>query len=1195
MACSFRNVLLVRVLLTIVMLAALTGLAWPQGGTGELIGLVTDPTGAVVVGAQVSLSNTATGQKWGQPTTSAGTYRFTDLPVVGSYVLQITAKGFKTYKLGNIIVSVGTVVAHDVKLEVGAGGETVTVEAGAQLVQTTESSLSGLVDRRVWEQMPLETRSQNEFINLLPGVEPGGIAQLGTDRGAAVNGARSGTGNFLVEGFDNNDQGLGGGGSSVGPGGANTTIDPDAIQEYRVIEHIAPAEYGKAGGFVTDTVLKGGTNRWHGSLFEYNRVQALAANSFFSNRADQQDQLVRNQFGGSVGGPIVKNKAFFFFTAEGHRERTSSPLTANDFTPDFANFVNSGAFQTFMESSPNGICNNAAYISAFNTAFGTSNPTAPCPGAFSASSTLGPVFNTMQNQQKLPLCSPGASNCRNTTAGAQGLYTGGYLPGLFGIASPLPALTYPVDVYGQLTISAPASINQARYTGKFDETIGANDRINAAYLYDNADFVDGYLGGDSTLGPTLLNHTRAQNLGVTWSHSFSATILNEARMSYVRHTGNFPDVASEAGFPSVVTAFDSPTISYGQTSNLPQFFTENEFIWKDDLSVTKGTHDFKGGAEFRRTRNGSSFEALSNGLFEPNDIEDLLTDAKFTDEADAYLFGGPVLGGFAAAEASINPTNNQLPNFYRGFRANEAAMYIQDDWRVVPGRLTLNLGVRWEYFGPPHNYQPNIDSNFYLGVPTTPAMCNLSGGTGPCNDVALGGNQFYPATNPFYASVDTGTVQVRNHDIWNKDLNNFGPRLGFAWDTMGNQKLVMRGGYGISYDRMYNNIFENIRFNPPYFAFSLIGTFGNGVPYGGLISPGLYSAPFTSTAAFGGAALTPSLRAMDQNLVTAYYEQANYGFQYQATKDMVIEANYVGTFGHKLLGVLGENTYDGRYTGANNVRVNDAYSNISFRTNCCDSNYNALQLSARRRFSNGLQFNANYTWSKALDDISDAFTTKNASGAAYPTDSMNPRFDYGPADFDVRQRVVVSFNYDLPFMKTNRWLGGWSASGIVSVQTGTPFSITNSAVDSNGDGQFNDRASYIGSGSITHAINHNQSPATGYLNAADWAMPNTPALPCPADVNEGLWCEGAVVGQMQRNSLTAPGYFDTDFGIAKSFKITESSKLTLQGNFFNIFNHPNFLIPDSNLNDATFGQSTATFAPGPGGARVTQLALRFDF
>src|SRR6202167_1909137 len=344
-------------LFAFVVLALCVG-AFAQGGNGELTGDVTDSTGAVVSGVEIKLTNAATGEVRTTVTTSAGSYRFPALPIVGTYTLEVTTKGFKSVKVQNIIASVGTIVTRDIRLEVGAASEQVTVEAGAQLVQTEDSALSENVDKQVWTNMPLETRSQNEFMGLVAGSEPAAEANLGTDRGPAVNGTRSGSGNFMVEGFSNNDHGLGGAGRTlVGPGGANTTISPNAIQEYRVIDGTPAAEYGQAGGFVTDTVLKGGTNQWHGSLFEYNRIQALAANSWFSNAAGQQDHLVRNQFGGSIGGPIVKDKTFFFFTTEFHRLRTATPDTANTYTSDFYNFVQSGAFETFQETNPGGVCN----------------------------------------------------------------------------------------------------------------------------------------------------------------------------------------------------------------------------------------------------------------------------------------------------------------------------------------------------------------------------------------------------------------------------------------------------------------------------------------------------------------------------------------------------------------------------------------------------------------------------------------------------------------------------------------------------------------------------------------------------------------------------------------------------------------------------------------------------------------------
>jgi len=1200
-----------RILLALTILALCVG-AFAQGGTGELTGLVTDPTGAVVSGAEVKLTNSATGEVRTTTTSASGSYRFPALQVVGSYTLEVAPKGFKSTKVQNIVVTVGTVITSDVKLELGQGSEQVTVEAGAQLVQTEDSALSQNVDRNVWTNMPLEARNSNDFIGLLPGAEPAVQANMATDRGAAVNGTRSGSGNFMVEGFDNNDQGLGGAGSlGSGSGGSNTTISPDAIEEYRVIEGTPSAEYGKAGGFVTDTVLKGGTNTWHGSLFEYNRIQALAANSWFSNNAGVKDALVRNQFGGSVGGPIIKDKTFFYFTTEYHRLRTSNPLTANTYTSDFVNFVQGGQFATFMESDPAGFCANTTLQAALQVSLGTSVP-GPCPGAFSTSApygqpgvgnaTLGPVYAKMAAGQKPALCTSGAPNCKfdqngpGYSATAQGLYTGGNYVNVFG-GVPV-AITYPVPVYAQITVGAPSSLDQARYSIKFDHKLSVKDQLNVAYLYDNADTDTAYAGGNNLLGPSLPNHGRAQVAGVTWSHTFSPTVLNQARFSYVRHTANFPGDPGVAGSPSTVTFWDTPAVALGNANNLPQFFTENEFVYKDDISVTKGKHNLKGGGEYRRTRNGSIFDANGNGLNLPQDVEDLVTDATFTENVEQLLFGGYYLGSLAYAQGAINPTTGTLPNFYRGYRASEVAAYTQDDWRVN-SRLTVNLGVRWEYFGPPHNYQSGIDSNFYQGVPVLQAN--------PCQPPACTNpNPFWPsAYSPYYALFTTGSAQQRNHDIWNKDLNNFGPRLGFAWDTMGNQKLVMRGGFGINYDRLYNNIFENIRFNPPFYAIGELGALVGLASINPAQTAQLVSAPFAGTSVYAGGALKPSLRAMDQNLVTPYYEQAHLGFQYQLGKNMVLETNYVGTFGHKLTAIIGRNNFDGRTAaGFSTKAVNTAYSTIGFRTNCCDSNYHGFQTTLRKRFSSGLQFNANYTFAKGMDDVSDTFTTKNAGGNAYPTDSMNPHFDYGPADYNVKHRVVASFVYDLPFAKGNRWLGGWNLSGIVSVQSGADFSINNTTVDSNKDTQFNDRANYIGPGTITDAINHNVSPATGYLNsgAANWGMlngattPNQTGIACPASVNLGLWCEGRALGQMERNTLIGPGFFNTDLGFGKSFKITERAALKVEGNFFNIFNHPNFLPPDANLNDGNFGQSTSTFSnQQSGGPRITQLAVRFDF
>src|SRR2546423_10169948 len=285
-------------ILAVVVVLSLAAKAVYAQGNATLTGAVSDPNGAVVAGANVKATNIGTNVSYDTQTTAAGLYRFPTLPV-GAYKITVEATGFKSAQVENVTLTVGQTVTRDIKLEIGAQTETVTVQSGGeQLAQPNESSVSSLLNRNVWENFPLENRDTNEFINILPGTVPDAFA--GSTRGAAVNGTRGGMGNFLVEGYDNNDQGQGGRGALVS--GGITSISPDAIEEYRVITNNYSAQYGKAGGFVTDTVLRSGTNEIHGSLFEYNRVQKLAANDFFSNKEGVKDSLVRNQFGGSIGG-----------------------------------------------------------------------------------------------------------------------------------------------------------------------------------------------------------------------------------------------------------------------------------------------------------------------------------------------------------------------------------------------------------------------------------------------------------------------------------------------------------------------------------------------------------------------------------------------------------------------------------------------------------------------------------------------------------------------------------------------------------------------------------------------------------------------------------------------------------------------------------------------------------------------------
>lgn len=520
----------------------------------------------------------------------------------------------------------------------------------------------------------------------------------------------------------------------------------------------------------------------------------------------------------------------------------------------------------------------------------------------------------------------------------------------------------------------------------------------------------------------------------------------------------------------------------------------------------------------------------------------------------------------------------------------------------------MTVGLRWDYFGVPHNFRPNIDSNLYDGSSSFNQCRNNSHGSSVCfpgdsspTAPLVSNNPYFPI-NPYTASIFSGQFKIMNHDIWNKDPRDFAPRFGLAWDIFGDQKTILRFGGGIFYDRMYNNIFENMRFNGPLFAFAEAGLLFSGTTQGPYSTPGFYSVPINiaQIAPYGA---TPSARQIDVNMKAAYDEQVNFDLQRQIGTNWLVDAAYVGTFGHRLPGYVDVTTFAGRELGGvSHSRINPDLGSDNSRANWFNSNYNSLQLSTSKRFSHGFQFNANYTYSHALDSLSDVFNGRqfiNGGSIGGTVDDPYRRYlEYGNADFNLAQRFVSYGVWDLPIFKGHKWLGGWSFDATFSIQSGQPFSILDTGSDANLDGYDGQRGEYFGPGSpMNLVVTHRLSPADGYIDPR-FVNPGTPGFiatlfGASVPAAGAPWTDGF----LGRNTMTGPKFVGTDMSIAKKFQVTErvAMKFTVSG--FNIFNHPNFENPVNDINNPSFGQSITDVQPNnsSSGARVFQFSGRLDF
>jgi hypothetical protein len=1192
----------------VVLLFALMGVFSPsfgQANKGTISGTVTDQAGAVVAGATVEATNTATGEKGTATTSDNGSYTISNL-TPGLYDVTVTSAGFATATAKGTQVSVSFNTTQDLALAPqGAEATVVITNSDAQTqINTTDQQLSTLLDNRKIVDLPLLNRDPNSLILLAPGTVQ---TQSGLG-GFSVNGSRERNNNFMVDGVDNNDTEV------PGIAGGLSTPNIDATQEFRVITGNFNAEFGRNTGAVVNVATKNGTNEFHGNAYIYYRSDRFSARDFF-DVSGEADALQRKQFGASIGGPIKKEKMFFFFNYEGDRFNFGNQVT---------------------RVVPSALARTGIFVTP-----------APDPGLTAAQNSAAGRFGTIDIRQ-------GGFNNRT-----------GVNLGLGGSANNLglnPAITALLNLYplgnDHANDPLPGTFESFRFSdisrNHVDSTATRIDyRINEKHsLTGSHQFNTGVFAASTDtfpgFGDAIRSPQRGQVLSLNLVSNINANIVNSftfgGNRSKARFNGDGDGSVSNiipsrinqafaaAGIP-LAQPFGGEngqgfSLGTGSITSLGVFDTQFRFsgttFMNEQLTFVHGAHTFRGGYEQRWIYSNSATnfgrsEALSFAFPTSFAFPILRTNAG-TNIGTTGLGGS--LQNFASFLYGLVATQSQSQFFdkngtrvdqnYMGFRVRESDFFFQDTWRVRPN-FTLNYGLRYELKGVPFE----VNGQLSTLVNQDPSGREPSGG---------------------FVFQTVGKNSGNAQGLWDNDFNNFAPRFGFAyspgWEsgfisklTGGPGKTSIRGGYGVFYDRVFGNLFTNARGNPPFqqdfFDIPFNTTFS-----GTLQEFGRPETLTPSTRVPSDAEIFPVIFALAGNNIfqtkfaTPYEQKWNFGFQRELGNQFLFEADYVGAKGTNLLRVI-----DGQLgsvprcnavaaatpgtandppcggpistSGTNNIingRFNDAFFQVALNLAVGMSTYHSMQTRITKTLTNsrfGLgQIQAAYTWSHSIDNANDPLVgNAGESTRTFPRDSSGfaggfGRPERGNSGFDVRHRFVMNFIYDLPFKFGNKALdyalGGWSMSGIVSAQSGIPYGIFGS-VDSAGSG-FSQRADYASPGNP-----NNIAPTTLPPNPRVQTGPDRTqfANPRPPTGNATF----GVQGQVGRNQYYGPDFHKTDFSLIKRIPFTERYKFTIRADFFNIFNRVNFGVPDGIITNTTFGRSTFTVS----NPRTIQFAGRFEF
>jgi hypothetical protein len=1175
-----------------------TPVARAQADLGSVIGIVTDSTGAVVPNAAVKVTNQDTGAVRNSVTNGKGEYAITQL-LPATYTLNVTAPGFAPANK-KVSVTVGSQNGVNIKLAV-AGGTTQVIVAADDFagVQLEKPEVSSVLETNQILSLPTLDRNPYNLVAFSGNLSQDPTASSVRGVGYNIAGARSTSVDILLDGAENTDM------YALGVG---QSVPMDATSEIRIVTSNSGAEYGRGQGAV-NVSTKSGSNGFHGSVYEFNRISTLASDGFNNNyihylnpSVTAKPRYTHNQYGYSVGGPVKKDKIFFFSSTEWTKIRSQQNISTTVPTPDL-------------------IAMSATNMKSFFSTYGgygtSSAPTINGASYTGASTAVTKIFGkdvlSIADAQMGVVPGDGIimpANCSDSRIETSTICT----TKLFGES----IYSYAGDSGGGTPVNQWISFNRADFT--FSQTTSMFVR----YIQEGLVNPEGTVNNSPYKGYDTENTQYNHGIEISISKAFTSNLASATKILGSRYYNSQPLSTAPVGPTLYINAGNPVTLGggyvnfpgYSQTSpgNALPFGGPQNFIQiGEDIAWSKGKHQFTFGGDVLNIKDNRMFGAYeeavdalvnstsgtSGGLkgFISGNLG-LLQVA--TDPQGKYPCYRDATGAYIQTSACTISLPVSSPNFSRANNYLDGAAYANDSWKVSP-KFTLNLGVRWEIYGPQHSQKAGYDANFFLGT---------------------GSNR--------WDQIRNGQILTRDNApdgrMWNLNKKQFAPKIGFAWDPYGNGKTSIRGGYGISYERNFGNVTFNVIQNPPNYAVLSFTTADNG----GALIP-ISSNNFAQYGTETGTKLLPNvtLRAVDPKIKPSYSQNWSLSVERQVAAGTTASLSYVGTRGVHNYSIANINRvfdgtiYEGDTLNASN-RTNYQYSNINWRGADGDSYYHSFtaELRSANLRQTGLNVRADYTWSHSIDDTSSAFSEggNEAGGGTVLgyTDPFNPRLDRGSSDFDQRQRGVATIVWEIPFAKhttgvTKLLADNWTLSDTFDAQTGAPFTM----FDCDYGYTVCPRASFVadpprkkvrnmkdlssvyGANTFSYMTLPNFYDQTGtYDSGVDEANyyeqinPLTGTSDSPICTGtHGAGCHLST-HMDNRNMFQGPGSWHDNFGIVKDFKVHDRYAVQFKGEFINVFNHTNTLLNLAGTNDVATYTDVLAYKTGN---RNTELSVHLEF